>query len=370
MSDLPPAAPEAPFSPLRWQNGSLLLLDQTRLPDQEVWLDCRVPEQVADAIRRLAVRGAPAIGVAAAYGLALGMAEIAGAGAGTSGGDVAGDTDLASRFAAVAELLNATRPTAVNLRWAIERGRQVFERSAPAGAAAVAAALLAWAHRLAAEDVAINRRIGEHGAALFGPGSRVLTHCNAGALATAGYGTALGVIQSAWRRQRVGLVWVDETRPLLQGARLTAWELRRLDIPFRLVTDSSAGTLMAQGLVDRIVVGADRIAANGDTANKIGTYPLAVLASRHRVPFYVAAPLSTIDRATPDGAAIPIEERRAGEVTEVFGTRVAPLGTEAVNFAFDVTPHDLITAIVTEAGVLSPPFERSIAEAFGGADCR
>jgi methylthioribose-1-phosphate isomerase len=349
MSDAPP------FSPMRWQDGSLLLLDQTRLPDEEVWLDCRAPEQVADAIRCLAVRGAPAIGVAAAYGLALGMAAVRAA------------SDLEPRFAAVAELLGATRPTAVNLRWALGRGRGIFEQSAPAGPAAVAASLLAWAHRLAAEDVEINRRIGEHGAALFAPGSRVLTHCNAGALATAGYGTALGVIQSAWGRRGVEMVWVDETRPLLQGARLTAWELRRLGIPFRLVTDSSAGTLMAQGLVDRIVVGADRIAANGDTANKIGTYPLAVLAARHRVPFYVAAPLSTIDRATPDGAAIPIEQRGGAEVTEVFGTRIAPRDTEAVNFAFDVTPHDLITAIVTEVGVLEAPFDQSIERAFTGA---
>jgi len=353
MRDEP--VPEPPFSPLRWQDGSLLLLDQTLLPEREVWLDCTTPEQVADAIRRLAVRGAPAIGVAAAYGVALGLATVRDA------------ADLAPRFAAVSELLGATRPTAVNLRWAIERGRRVFELNAAAGPAAVASALLAWAQRLAAEDVEINRRIGEHGAALFAPASRVLTHCNTGALATAGYGTALGVIQSAWRRQGVEMVWVDETRPLLQGARLTAWELRRLGIPFRLVTDSSAGTLMAQGLVDRIVVGADRIAANGDTANKIGTYPLAVLAARHLVPFYVAAPLSTIDRATADGAAIPIEERRAEEVTEVFGTRIAPRDTEAVNFAFDVTPHDLITAIVTEAGVLEPPFTRSIAAAFGDA---
>jgi methylthioribose-1-phosphate isomerase len=345
---------EPSFSPLRWQDGSLLLLDQTRLPEVEIWLDCSTPEQVAAAIRRLAVRGAPAIGVAAAYGLALGMA-----------GSTAADP--ASRFAAVAELLAATRPTAVNLRWAIERGRAVFEQSATAGPDAVSSALLAWAHRLAAEDVQINRAIGEHGAALFTPGCRVLTHCNTGSLATAGYGTALGVIQSAWRRHAVGLVWVDETRPLLQGARLTAWELRRLGIPFRLVTDSSAGTLMAQRMVDRIVVGADRIAANGDTANKIGTYPLAVLAARHEVPFYVAAPLSTIDRATPDGSAIPIEERRASEVTEVLGTPIAPPDTEAVNFAFDVTPHELITAIVTEIGVLRPPFDRSIAEAFAAA---
>jgi methylthioribose-1-phosphate isomerase len=343
---------QAEFSPLAWRDGALFLLDQTRLPAEETWLECRTPEAVATAIRRLAVRGAPAIGVAAAYGLALGMAAVHEAG------------ELAAHFAAVADLLGATRPTAVNLRWALTRGQGVFDENAAGGPAAVAAALLAWAHRLAAEDVEINRRIGEHGATLFSRGNRVLTHCNAGALATAGYGTALGVIRSAWERQAVEMVWVDETRPLLQGARLTTWELRRLGIPARLVTDSSAGSLMAQGLVDRIVVGADRIAANGDTANKIGTYTVAVLAARHRVPFYVAAPLSTIDRDTPDGAAIPIEQRRADEVTEVFGTRIAPDGTEAVNFAFDVTPHDLIAAIITEAGVLNPPYGESIAAAF------
>jgi methylthioribose-1-phosphate isomerase len=362
----PPA--QAELSPLAWRDGALLLLDQTRLPAEEMWLECRDPETVADAIRRLAVRGAPAIGVAAAYGLALGMAAVPPATITSDAaplpshpGDVAG---LAARFAGVATLLGETRPTAVNLRWALDQGRLVFEEHSPSGAAAVAAALLAWAHRLAAEDVQINRRIGEHGAALFAPASRVLTHCNTGALATAGYGTALGVIQSAFRRQAVEMVWVDETRPLLQGARLTAWELKRLGIPFRLITDSSAGALLAQGLVDRIVVGADRIAANGDTANKIGTYTVAVLAARHGVPFYVAAPLSTIDRATPSGAAIPIERRRADEVTEVFGTRIAPHETEAVNFAFDVTPHSLITAIITEAGVLLPPYDQSIAAAF------
>jgi methylthioribose-1-phosphate isomerase len=348
-------SPSTPtFSPIRWEDDHLKLLEQTLLPAEEVWLDCTEPEQVADAIRRLAVRGAPAIGVAAAYGLVLGMRSAA-------------PGRLEARFDEVSELLGRTRPTAVNLRWALGRGREVFSRALAAGAAgaeAVARELLAWADAVHAEDIRVNRRIGEHGAALFAPGSRVLTHCNTGALATAGYGTALGVIQSAWADGRVEKVWVDETRPLLQGARLTAWELKRLGIPFRLVTDSSAGTLMAQGLVDRIVVGADRIAANGDTANKIGTYTVAVLAHRHGVPFYIAAPLSTIDRATPDGAAIPIEERQAGEVTEVFGRRIAPDETEAVNFAFDVTPGELITAIVTEAGVLTPPYTESIAAAF------
>ena len=343
---------DAPFSPIRWEDGHLMLLDQTRLPDAEAWLDCADPEQVADAIRRLAVRGAPAIGVAAAYGLVLGIQTVREPG------------ELAARFAEVSELLGRTRPTAVNLRWALERGREVFARHAGEGPEAVTKALLAWADALHVDDVRVNRLIGQHGAALFAPGSRVLTHCNTGSLATAGYGTALGVIQSAWGAGKVEMVWVDETRPLLQGARLTAWELKKLDIPFRLVTDSSAGPLMSRGMVDRIVVGADRIAANGDTANKIGTYTVAVLAHRHEVPFYVAAPLSTIDRATPDGAAIPIEERLPGEVTDVFGRRIAPEGTEALNFAFDVTPAELITGIITEVGVLEPPYARSIAAAF------
>ena len=337
---------------MRWEEGALLLLDQTRLPAEEVWLRCTRPEEIADAIRRLAVRGAPGIGVAAAYGLALAAAQ--------SSRDAAGQ---AAHFDEAEALLGATRPTAVNLRWALSRGRRVFEESQGRGLAATAEALLAWARRLHAEDVEANRRMGEHGAALFARGSRVLTHCNTGALATAGYGTALGVIQSSWRRGLVEMVWVDETRPLLQGARLTAWELQRLGIPFRLVTDSSAGALMARGLVDRVVVGADRIAANGDTANKIGTYTVAVLAQRHGVPFYVAAPLSTIDPETPTGADIPIEERQEGEVTEVFGTRVAPEAAPALNFAFDVTPNELITAIITDVGVLEPPYTESIAAA-------
>ncbi len=261
-----------PFSPMRWEGPGLRLLDQTRLPVEEVWLDCETPEQVADAIRCLAVRGAPAIGVAAAYGLVLGLRT------------VSSPRDLAGRFEEVSSLLGGTRPTAVNLRWALERGRRVFAENAAGGPEAATSALLDWARELHAEDVRVNRRIGEHGAALFAPGTRVLTHCNTGSLATAGYGTALGVIQSAWRDGKVEQVWVDETRPLLQGARLTAWELKKLGIPFRLVTDSSVGALMSQSLVDRIVVGADRIAANGDTANKIGTYTVAVAGASPRDP--------------------------------------------------------------------------------------
>jgi methylthioribose-1-phosphate isomerase len=300
-------------APLRFEDGVLCILDQTLLPGEERCLSCESPEQVADAIRRLAVRGAPAIGVAAAYGLALAPPE---------------------RFDEAAELLASARPTAVNLRWAIDQLRD----AGPAGA-------LEAARAIEARERDATRRIAEHGARLFAAGERVLTHCNTGALATTGFGTALGVIEAAWREGAVVHVWVDETRPLLQGARLTAWELDRLGIPFQVVIDSSAGLLMSRGLVDRIVVGADRIAANGDVANKIGTYPLAVLAQRHGIPFVVAAPTSTIDPDTPTGADIPIEERDPAEVVAN--------GFPAVNFAFDVTPAELVTALVTEEGVSS-----------------
>ncbi|MCZ6507301.1 MAG: S-methyl-5-thioribose-1-phosphate isomerase [Acidobacteria bacterium] len=339
------------FSPLRWRDDHLQLLDQTVLPHTETWLECRTPELVADAIRRLSVRGAPAIGVSAAFGLVVGM----------TGAD---DEDCAARFDDTWQLLAGTRPTAVNLRWALELGREVYERHRAEGAAAVRTALLAWAQELHAADIESNRRLGDYGAELFEAGNRVLTHCNAGALATGGYGTAIGVIQSSWAAGRLAMVWVDETRPLLQGARLTTWELERAAIPYRLVTDNSVGSLMSRGLVDRVVVGADRIAANGDTANKIGTYTIAVLADRHDVPFYVAAPLSTIDRQSATGAAIPIEERAGEEVTHVFGVDVAPEGAPAANFAFDVTPAELITAIITDVGVLKPPLAQSITQAF------
>lgn len=343
------------FSPIRWADDHLQLLDQTLLPREETWLECRRPEDVAEAIYRLSVRGAPAIGVSAAYGLVVGLIS------------ADADADLHQRYEEVSELLGSTRPTAVNLRWALDRGRSVFVRHVGEGRDAVTAALLEWAHRLHADDIEANRKIGINGAELFASQDRVLTHCNTGALATAGIGTALGVIQASWAAGKVGMVWVDETRPLLQGARLTAWELQRLGIPFRLVTDSSAGSLLSRGMVDRIVVGADRIAANGDAANKIGTYPLAVLAERHRVPFYIAAPVSTIDGATLTGADIPIEERDPLEVTQVFGTDVAPQGIEAANFAFDVTPNELITGIITDFGVLETPYVESIARALAQA---
>jgi methylthioribose-1-phosphate isomerase len=345
------------FTPIRWERG-LKLLDQTLLPREEKWIDCTTPEIVADAIRRLAVRGAPAIGVAAAYGLVVGL---------ESAPRAADEVALRSRFAEVSEQLGTTRPTAVNLRWALERGAEVFEARVGDGRDAVIDALLEWAQRVHREDIESNRRMGAFGAELFARDDRVLTHCNAGALATGGYGTAIGVITASHEQGKVSQVWVDETRPLLQGARLTAWELGRLEIPYRLVTDSSVGTLMARGLVDRVVVGADRIAANGDAANKIGTYTVAVLAQRHGVPFYVAAPLSTIDPRTPTGDEIPIEERDAAELRELFGAPIAPADAPAANFAFDVTPHDLIAAIITDVGVLEAPYSESIARALADA---
>ena len=342
MGIMPEATAEG-FSPMRWSGDELLLLDQTLLPEREVWLHCRCPEDVAGAIRRLSVRGAPAIGVAAAYGLVVG----------------AGD------FGAAYDLLLATRPTAVNLRWALDQGRALHDRCIEAGERdELRARLLDWARDLHRQDVEANRRIGRFGRELFEQGDRVLTHCNAGALATAGYGTAIGVVEAAWSAGRLASVWVDETRPLLQGSRLTTWELARLEIPHRLITDNSAGAIIARGWVQKIVVGADRIAANGDVANKVGTYSVAVLAARHGVPFYVAAPLSTIDRDTASGAGIPIEERDAEEVVHAFGKRIAPQGTEALNLAFDITPAELVTALITDAGVLRPPYRESITGAF------
>jgi methylthioribose-1-phosphate isomerase len=305
--------------------GHVELIDQRRLPEELVMLECHTVDELCDAIRTLAVRGAPALGAAGAMGVAL---------ASMTGEPL---DDAAAR-------LKATRPTAVNLSWGVDRALAANDP--------VAEAML-----IAAEDVERNRRIGANGAPLLPPGSRVLTHCNAGSLATVGYGTAIGVIRAAHEQGRGPSVWVDETRPVLQGARLTAWELARLGIPFRLIADVMAAGLMAVGVVDAVVVGADRIAANGDVANKVGTYGLAVLASHHDVPFYVAAPVSTLDPATPTGADIPVEKRGAEEVTELGGRRVAPAGTEVDNRAFDVTPAALVTAYVTEEGVARSPKE-------------
>jgi methylthioribose-1-phosphate isomerase len=336
---------------------ALMLVDQTRLPRETVVVACRSPEDVAQAIRSMQVRGAPAIGVAAAYGLAL--AALA-----HRGDDSA---EFVSALEKAAALLGATRPTAVNLQWALDRVL-IRAREMAKGDAVEAAkqGVLQLANQMADEDVAVNRRIGAFGLDLVPSGASLLTHCNAGALATVDYGTALGVVRSAFEAGRGIHVYVDETRPFLQGARLTAWELQQLGVPMTLITDSMAGHFMNRGKVDLVVVGADRIAANGDVANKIGTYSLAVLARENDVPFYVAAPISTIDLSLTSGAEIPIEERSSREVTELAGTAIAPEGVQAAHPAFDVTPARLVTAIITERGVLRAPYSETLAAAVRG----
>ena len=333
-----------------WEDGAVVMIDQRRLPGEEVYLRCRDHSEVAQAIKDMAVRGAPAIGVAAALGIALGVRN----------SKAEGD-ELRAAFDAICREMAATRPTAVNLFWAIERMRRRFEAERARGVATLREALLDEARAIEDEDVAACRRIGDLGAELIPERARVLTHCNAGALATAGYGTALGVIRSAARQGKIKNVLADETRPYLQGARLTAWELARDGIPTTLIADNMAGHMMARGEVDAVVVGADRIAANGDVANKIGTYTVAVLARENGLPFYVAAPVSTIDLATPSGEAITIEERSPDEVTHHGGRRLAPEGVAVRNPAFDVTPHRYVTAIVCERGVARPPYAESLA---------
>ena len=317
--------------PIRWRGDALELLDQRRLPHEMVYVTCRTSHEVASAIAGMIVRGAPAIGVAAAFGMAL---------AKKCGDDLA--------FAAME--LRGARPTAVNLAWAVDRMLRAEGKASEAEA-------------IFEEDLEANHRIGRFGAELLGASATVLTHCNAGALATAGYGTALGVIRAAVEQGKRIAVFADETRPYLQGARLTAWELQQEGIDVTLITDSMAGHFFQQRKFDAVVVGADRIAANGDTANKIGTYTLAILANVHDIPFYVAAPISTVDIATADGSAIPIEERSAREVTDIGGSRIAPDGIAVRHPAFDVTPAKLITAIITDRGVLRPPYEESIRNA-------
>jgi methylthioribose-1-phosphate isomerase len=334
------------ISPIRWSDGRLWLLDQRRLPVEEVERPCTDWREVADAIRTLAVRGAPAIGVAAAFGVAL----AARGSAATEPAGLAADLDEAIAG------LGATRPTAVNLFWALERMRAVAAAGRDLPVTALRDRLLDEARAMLDEDVAANRQMGAHGAALVPAGARILTHCNTGALATAGYGTALGVVRAAHGRGLVREVWVDETRPVMQGSRLTAWELVKEGIPHRVISDVVAAQVMREGRVDLVITGADRIAANGDTANKIGTYGLAVLARHHAIPFYVAAPVSTIDPSTASGAAIVIEERDPAEVRGVAGRQTAPAESPVYNPAFDVTPAELITAIVTERGVFRPPY--------------
>ncbi len=332
---------------IAWRDDGVVLIDQRRLPAETVYVTCRDYREVAEAIRSMAIRGAPAIGVAAAMGVALGMLH-------------AEPPDLDAQFETICDTLARTRPTAVNLFWAIERMKRVYGGVRGRSLEEIREALRAEAEQIKREDIEVNRAIGRHGSELIPDGHAVLTHCNAGALATAGYGTALGVIRAAASAGKKIHVFADETRPFLQGARLTAWELLQDGIPTTLIADSMAGYLMKSGRIGCVIVGADRIAANGDVANKVGTYTLAVLAKEHGVPFYVAAPLSTLDLSIPSGEAIPIEQRPAEEVTHCFGVRVAPEGVAVENPAFDVTPNQYVTAIITERGVARPPYAESL----------
>jgi methylthioribose-1-phosphate isomerase len=339
-----------------WQDDVIVMVDQRKLPSQEIYVRCRTSQEVARAIRTMVIRGAPAIGVAAAMGIALGMRR----------STAKGTRQFAVEFQKTCDMMAATRPTAVNLFWAIERMKRVFAGRAQAGASPdeLAAVLEREARLIHDEDVASCRAMGGFGADVVPDGARVLTHCNAGALATAGYGSALGVIRAAVEQGKRIAVFADETRPFLQGARLTAWELLRDGISTTVITESMAGPLMRAGEIDVVVVGADRIAANGDTANKIGTYTVAVLAHEHQVPFYVAAPLSTIDLSTPDGDRIPIEERDQREITHLGSSRLTPEGAQIRNLAFDVTPHRYIAGIITEKGILRPPYSEALRRAF------
>ena len=339
-----------------YQDDVIVMVDQRKLPGQEVYVRCRTAPEVAKAIRTMVIRGAPAIGVAAAYGIALGMKRCS----------ANGTKQYAVEFQKLCDLMAGTRPTAVNLFWAIDRLKATFAAGAQAGESPeeLSGRLFREAQAIHDEDVANCRLMGGHGAEVVPDGARVLTHCNAGALATAGYGSALGVIRAAVEQGKKIAVFADETRPFLQGARLTAWELVRDGINTTVLTESMAGPLMRAKEIDIVVVGADRIAANGDTANKIGTYTVAVLAHAHEVPFYVAAPLSTIDLATPDGDHIPIEERDQREVSHLGSSRLTPEGASIRNPAFDVTPHRYITGIITERGILRPPYAESLKKAF------
>lgn len=354
---------------LFWENDAVVMIDQRALPGAERYVTCTDYREVISGIKDLTVRGAPAIGVASAMGIALGALRI----------EAESREAFRSAFHGICDQFAASRPTARNLFWAIERMKRRFEAACRRETGQIPQdggddpwrtlrdSLIAEAIGIGADDIAINRRLGQNGAVLIPEGARILTHCNAGALATAGYGTALGVIRAAREEGKSLHVYVDETRPVLQGARLTAWELLREGIPCTLVADSMAGFLMQRGMIDLVIVGADRIAANGDTANKIGTCGLAILARAHNIPFYIAAPLSTIDLAVAEGVSIPIEERDPAEMTHCGGVRTAPEGVRVWNPAFDVTPRDLISAIVTEAGLIRPPFDAAIAGVMGMA---
>jgi methylthioribose-1-phosphate isomerase len=332
---------------IQWTDAGVVMIDQTRLPLIEAFVTCRTYQEVAQAITTMVIRGAPAIGVAAAMGVALGVLQ-------------ASEATLDSEFETICSTLAATRPTAVNLFWAIDRMQRLYASLRGRPIDEIRAALVREARQIYLDDIAINRAIGANGAVLVPDGKTVLTHCNAGALATAGYGTALGVIRAAVAAGKHIDVFADETRPFLQGARLTVWELQQDNIPVTLITDNMAGHFLHSGRIGCVVVGADRIARNGDVANKIGTYAVAVLAHENGVPFYVAAPVSTLDLTLSSGDRIPIEQRPAQEVIEIFGTAVAPPGTSVENPAFDVTPARYVTAIITEMGIARPPFATSL----------
>ena len=332
---------------IEWKNDRVIMLDQRLLPYREVYRVCRDHHQVAAAIRDMVIRGAPAIGVAAAMGVALGALKTPA-------------KSFDRSFERMLVTLGKTRPTAVNLSWALQRMRQIYLGHRGRGIEIVKQALKEEAQKIYKEDIAGNRQLGRHGVPLLRHAKKIMTHCNAGALATAGYGTALGVLRALKESGEAFEVFVNETRPFLQGARLTAWELKKERIPATLITDNMAGSLMQGGKVDAIVVGCDRVAANGDVANKIGTYTLAVLARRHGIPFYVAGPTSSIDVDCPSGKDIPIEQRDPKEVTHIFGKALAPKGMRVVNPAFDVTPQELVSAIITEKGVIHPPYLQNI----------
>lgn len=339
-----------PVTTIEWIDGKVRMIDQTRLPEELVYLEINNVDQMAEAIKSLRIRGAPAIGIAGAFGLLLGLQNFQGE----------DKEEFFNLLHKTAEYLNATRPTAVNLSWALNRMKKMAEENRARAIPEIKQILVKEALQIWEEDRQICRRMGRHGAELIKDGMNILTHCNTGALATADYGTALGVIFTAHQQGKKIHVYVDETRPLLQGARLNMWELMHEGIDATLICDNTAAFVMQQGKVDCVILGADRIARNGDTANKIGTYNLAVLAEKHKLPFYVAAPVSTIDFNIQKGTQIPIEERAPEEVTEGFGKRTAPRGAKVYSPAFDITPNELITAIITEEGILYPPFEENL----------
>jgi methylthioribose-1-phosphate isomerase len=342
---------------LEWTDDGVRFIDQTKLPTEEVYVTCKDYEEVATAIRDMIVRGAPAIGVAAAMGVALGVRD-------AEGDHVA---ELRRQFNQICDTIGETRPTAVNLFWAIRRMQDRFEQVSEMPVAQIKQAMVTEAQRMYVEDIAANEAMGRNGAVLLPSSGGVLTHCNAGALATCGYGTALGVIRAAVESGKKIHVYADETRPFLQGSRLTAWELVKDNIPTTVISDNMAGALMRQGKIGAVIVGADRIAANGDVANKIGTYTVAVLAKEHGIPFYVAAPWSTVDLETPDGSKIPIEQRSSREVTHIAGKQMTPNGVKIENPAFDVTPNQYVTAIITERGLAKAPLGESLKQLAGQA---